>query len=104
MTTWSKTPPSEPGWYQVRRAPAFYTIAFLHSDGKWSWSGDRKPAPKKVSAEMIDGCEFARIPSPEAIEAAKDALREAAYIAERTDGGERLAACYRAAFAKLEGR
>ena len=39
---------------------------------------------------------------PDAIEAAKDALREAAQRAERTEGEERLAAIYRAAFAKLD--
>lgn len=86
MTTWSKEPPSEPGWRWTKEH-----------------DGDR-PEPRDWHPGDYLSYEFGpRIPSPEAIEAAKDALREGAHAC-MMQGAHVQADAMRAALAKLEGR
>ena len=83
MTTWSKTPPTEPGWYWCR-TPEGDVILVRHRIGY---------TPKENDTHYVRSIEFGpAIPSPEAIsalearlaaqeariEAAKDALRDIA--------------------------
>lgn len=100
MTTWSKTPPSEPGWYwyehrELGRDPVVKTI-FFDPDRYTSAGGASLLAPRFGP----------RIPSPEDIEAAKDALREARGLLRVHTGAVQRAAANAcdAALAKLEGR
>lgn len=90
MTTWSKTPPSEPGWYWWRTG---------HGDAPMPQWWDAKKA-------FPPWCEFGpRIPSPEAVEAAKDALREVIpHLSDTCSEECPITAKARAALAKLEGR
>ncbi len=98
MTTWSKTPPSEPGYCWARR---------VDPKGVWARSKplvvvETEYAQYWAESQRIDGdrVEFGpRIPSPEAIEAAKDALLEA--FPHLPDSA--VERC-RQALAKLEGR
>lgn len=87
MTTWSKTPPSEPGWYWVRAGvhcePSIMRHDPLLDEGPWLFGP--------------------RIPSPEGIEAAKDALHKGAHACMMR-GALAQADAMRAAAAKLEGR
>jgi hypothetical protein len=90
VTTWSKERPFAPGWYWWRTG---------HGDAPMpQWCDSKKPFPP--------WSEFGpRIPSPEAVAAAKDALREALphFHAMCHDECSTAEKC-RAALAKLEAR
>lgn len=74
MTTWGKIPPTEPGWYWLRDSGYCLCLTARFEAGRWTLPGTAYPY--KNLAE--DGYEFGpRISSPDAIEAAKDALLEA---------------------------
>lgn len=101
MTTWSKTPPTEPGYYWCKHRG---TLLALSLGGKALHSGGRRDIEYGPA-----------IPSPEAVEAAKDALRDMdcscdvglATDAACTDVLHAESCNYRvarAALAKLEGR
>jgi len=93
MTTWSKTPPSEPGWYWFRYPSAVRVwqepFAYLHMAGSSASDQRAEYGP--------------RIPSPEAIEEVKRVLR-AAEPCLRADNWRGVADSVLSALAKLEGR
>lgn len=105
--TFTKTPPTEPGWYWCKHLAS--EACALRDDLGWWFVGER------ARVALPPGTEFGpAIPSPEAIEAAKAALRKLTHPEAVTtyEGGidatihtsEDTVNEARAALAKLEGR
>ena len=101
MSSWTKAAPTKPGWYWVELRTKFASL--LNEDGLWD------PGERDTAELVSDGARFGpAIPSAEAIELAREALRELIHAIDATRdvtfAGYTVLEKARAALAALESR